>query len=79
MSASNTIKALLALFGHKQAELIDVLSMGSKQSLSNKFVNERWSADDLVKIASFCGCELAFILPNGQTLPIRDESAISPD
>lgn len=70
MAASKKIKSLLAETDKKQADLLEVLGMGSKQSLSNKFTNERWSADDLAKIADFCGCKLAFILPNGERIII---------
>ena len=53
-----------------------VLDISSKQSLSNKFTHERWSADDLAKIAKLCGCKLAFVLPNGERIVIdADESA----
>lgn len=75
MSASKEIKALLSLSGKKQADLMPLLSMGSKQSLSNKFTNERWSASDLVAIAEFCGCKVAFVLPDGQHLYIDPEEA----
>lgn len=71
MAASKKIKALLAETGKKQADLLDVLNMSSKQSLSNKFSNERWSADDLAKIAEFCGCKLAFVLPSGERIVIE--------
>ena len=70
MAASKKIKALLAQTDKKQADLLEVLNISSKQSLSNKFTNERWSADDLVKIAEFCGCKLAFVLPNGERIVI---------
>ena len=70
MAASKKIKSLLAETAKKQADLLEVLGMSSKQSLSNKFTNERWSADDLAKIADFCGCKLAFILPNGERIII---------
>ena len=75
MAASKKIKSLLAETDRKQADLQEVLGMSSKQSLSNKFSNERWSADDLAKIADFCGCKLAFILPNGERIIIdsKDE------
>lgn len=75
MAASKKIKSLLAETDKKQADLLEVLGMSSKQSLSNKFTNERWSADDLAKIADFCGCKLAFILPNGERIVIdtKDE------
>ncbi len=75
MSISKKISALLKLRGLRQGDLMEALEMGSKQSLSNKFSNERWSAGDLVKVAAVCGCELAFILPDGQKLKLDDESS----
>ena len=72
VSISKQIKALLAMTGKKQADLAPVLNKSKerdampKQSLSNKFAGERWSAADLVKVADFCGCKLAFILPDGE-------------
>lgn len=73
MQISKKIKSLLAETGKKQADLQEVLEMSSKQSLSNKFTNERWSADDLAKIAEYCGCKLAFILPSGERITIEAE------
>ena len=73
MSVTKKIKALLALTGKKQTDLLDSLGMSSKQSLSNKFTNERWSAEDLVKVAEECGCKVAFILPDGQQIVIGKE------
>lgn len=46
----------------------NLLEYGSRQSLSNKFTNERWSAQDLMDISHLCGCKLAFIMPNGQQI-----------
>lgn len=74
MSASKEIKALLSLNGKRQSDLISILNMGSKQSLSNKFTNGRWSASDLVAVAEFCGCKLAFVLPDGQQITITSEN-----
>lgn len=68
MSISAKVKALLNLQGKKQADLMGVLEMGSKQALSNKFSNERWSADDLIRVSEFTGCQLAFLLPNGERI-----------
>lgn len=68
MQISKKVKVLLTESNKKQSDLLDVLQMSSRQSLSNKFSNERWSAEDLVKIAEFCGCKLAFILPNGERI-----------
>ncbi len=74
MSISANIKALLALSGMKQSDLLQPLSMSSRQSQSNKFTNERWSAQDLVDISDLCGCKLAFIMPNGQHIIVSNES-----
>lgn len=75
MSVSANIKALLMLQEKKQSDLLDPLHMSSRQSLSNKFTNERWSVHDLAVVAKLCGCKLAFILPNGQQLVIEDDRA----
>lgn len=72
MSISQSIKALLSMSGKKQSDLLEVLEVSSKQSLSNKFSNERWYGSDLVAIATSCGCKLAFILPNGERIAIDD-------
>jgi transcriptional regulator with XRE-family HTH domain len=68
MGISKKIKALLELTGKKQSDLMEVLGMGSKQSLSNKFSNERWSAEDLIAVAEFCDCKLMLVLPDGQQI-----------
>ncbi|MCI6363664.1 hypothetical protein [Intestinimonas butyriciproducens] len=73
MSVTASIKALLGLTGKKQNDLMDPLGMRSKQSLSNKVTNGRWSADDLAVIADLCGCDLAFVLPNGQYIIIQSD------
>ena len=73
MSISANIMALLALSGLKQSDLLQPLNMSSRQSLSNKFTNERWSAQDLVDISRLCGCKLAFIMPNGQQIIVENE------
>ena len=45
----------------------------SKQTMNNKLNKNSWSATDLRKVADFCGCKLAFIMPNGQQLFIEAE------
>lgn len=71
MSVTSSIKALLGMTGKKQNDLMEPLGMRSKQSLSNKVTNGRWSADDLTVIADLCGCDLAFVLQNGQYIIIE--------
>lgn len=75
MAISKKIKSMLAETDKKQADLLEILNISSKQSLSNKFTNERWSAEDLSKIADFCGCKLAFILPSGERIVINDDGS----
>lgn len=73
MSISASVKALLELRGYKQRDLIQPLGVKGEnpvQSLSNKIRGERWSASDLVSVAEFTGCKLAFILPNGERVLI---------
>lgn len=69
---SDTVKALLAISGKKQNELAEEFGM-SKQAMSNKFAKNSWFAKDIVKVAQFCGCKVAFILPNGQQINISDK------
>lgn len=72
MSVSDRVMYLLRLRGMKQIDLLDVLEMSSRQSLSNKFALNRWSASDLMRVANVTGCELAFILPDGERIQIKD-------
>ena len=68
MKISDTVRALLNMTGYKQSDLLPVLSMSSKQSLNNKFSNDRWDGKDLIRIASFLGCRIGFQLRNGDML-----------
>ncbi len=74
MSNSAKIRYLVDICGMKQADLMPVLEMGSKQSLSNKFVNERWSLDDVIKIAEATGSKLAIIRPDGEQIVFTSEN-----
>ena len=70
MSISSSIRALLNIKGLKQKDLLPAFGRTSIQGLSNKFREERWSAADLVTVADFTGCKLAFILPDGERVLI---------
>lgn len=80
MSTSDKVKGLLALNGKRQIDLADAFCM-SKQTMNNKMSRDSWSARDLVRVAEFCGCKLAFVLPDGQHIFIDTEPNIekSPD
>ena len=71
MDITGKVKALLTMTGLRNADLMEPLGMKSKQSLSNKFTNNRWSAEDLATVADLTGCELAFILPDGNKIIIN--------
>ena len=74
MAISGKIKALLQLKGKEQIDLARYLEI-SKQSLSNKFYRDSFSADDLIKIADFLRCDLAFIVDD-KTKVILDQNDI---
>jgi transcriptional regulator with XRE-family HTH domain len=60
MAISDKIKALLKLKGKNNQELAEYLGISS-QALSNKFYRDSYSGEDLIKVATFLECELAFI------------------
>lgn len=66
------VKGLLALCGKKQVDMAASFGM-SKQTMGNKMNRGSWSANDLAKAAEFCGCKLAFIMPDGQQIIIDVE------
>lgn len=73
MTISDVVKGLLALSGKKQLDLAAHFGM-SKQSMSNKFSRNGWFGNDLIKIADFCGCKLAFVKPDGQLIIIENDT-----
>ncbi len=71
MSMTDKVKSILALSGKKNIELAAYLGM-TPQSLQNKFNRGSFSAEDLIKISLFTGCELAFI--SGENKTVLDAS-----
>lgn len=61
---SEKIRSVLALAGKRPIDLANLYET-SPQSMNNKLYQNRISADDLIRIAEFTGCKLAFILPDG--------------
>jgi hypothetical protein len=76
MAISDKVKALLKLKGKNNTGLSEYLGI-SVQALSNKFYRDSYSGDDLVKIAAFLGCELAFMADSSTkiTLTLDDLKA----
>lgn len=67
------IKALLAIREKKQIDLAQHFGM-TKQSMNNKMSRDSWSAEDLVRVAEFCGCKVAFVCPDGQHIYLSGEN-----
>ena len=78
MNTSACVKALITNAGIKQGDLAPVLGVGSVQAVSNKFRLNRWTAEELVKVAEFTGCKLAFVFPDGERIVIGDGSGADP-
>lgn len=64
---SEKIRSVLAYSGKRPTDLANYYGT-SQQSMNNKLYQNRFSADDLIKIAEFTGCKLAFVLPDGSQL-----------
>lgn len=64
MDLSLAIKSILAEKGMRQNELQSVLGMSSKQSLSNKINNNRWTVSELAKVIDYIGGELVIRINN---------------
>ena len=76
MSVSSKVKAALHISGKKQIDLAENLDM-VKQTLNNKMSRDSWTASDLINVAEFTGCKLAFVFPDGtQTVFSPDDMKI---
>ena len=69
---NDKVRAILALAGKRNIDLAELYGI-SKQSMNNKMTNNRFSADDLIRIAEFAGCRVAFVLPDGQHIFLDPE------
>jgi transcriptional regulator with XRE-family HTH domain len=69
MAISDKVKALLKLKGKNNMALAEYLGI-SAQALSNKFYRDSYSGEDLVKIAAFLECELAFIVDSSTRIAL---------
>lgn len=64
---SDKVKSALALAGKKQLDLTQLYGT-SVQVINNKMSLNRFTSDDLIRIAEFTGGHLAFIYPDGSQL-----------
>ena len=70
MSLSDSVRMALKKARKNQTDLIRIWG-NSKSAMSNKFRLERWSGNDLVRVARFTGGKLALIYPDGQQILIE--------
>ena len=72
MAISDKVKALLKLKGMSNKRLAEYLGI-SDQALSNKFYRDSYSGEDLISIAEFLECELAFITGETKIILAADD------
>ena len=70
MSLSDSVRMALKKARKSHLDLCGIWG-NTPQAMSNKFRLERWSGDDLLRIADFTGGKLAFIYPDGQQILIE--------
>lgn len=78
MAISGKVKALLNIKGKDHAGLAAHLGI-SAQALSNKFYRDSFSAADLIQIAEYLGCPLAFIVDGEQKIVLEKGDLKHPD
>lgn len=72
MGISSKLKSAVKDNGYMMSELAEYLGL-SRQSLSNKFKRESFSAEDLIKIATFLGGELVISCDKGRFATFAQE------
>ena len=74
---SDKIKALLNMKGKKYKELAQLFGI-SEQAMRNKFVRGSFSADELIQIADFLDCQLAYNIDNEQKIIFTTDDLRTP-
>ena len=69
MSLSDSVRMALKKARKSHLDLCGIWG-NTPQAMSNKFRLERWSGQDLLRVADFTGCRLSFIFPDGQQILI---------
>ena len=70
MSLSDSVRMALKKARKSHLDLCGIWG-NTPQAMSNKFRLERWSGQDLLRVAEFTGGKLAFIYPDGTQIPIE--------
>lgn len=74
---SDKIKGLLSMKGKKYKELAQLFGI-SEQAMRNKFARGSFSADELIRIADFVGCQLAFEIDDIQKVLLTKDDIRKP-
>lgn len=64
MSIAGKVKSVLSANGKDYSGLASALGISS-QALSNKFYRDSFSVEDLIIVAEYIGCKLAFLYAGG--------------
>ena len=72
MKISDGVGSALKVAGKRQKDLAELYGK-TKQSMSTKITRDQWFGKDLVKVAKFCGADLAFVFPNGTIIKIESD------
>ena len=67
MSVSASVRAALSMAKKRQLDLA-ALWETSPQVITNKFRLERWTGEELARVAALTGGKLAFVYPDGQQI-----------
>lgn len=62
------VKAAAELAGVGRQEITEALHLSSPQAVTNKYVRDSFSGQDLTKIAALCGYKLAFVDKEGNAV-----------
>jgi hypothetical protein len=76
MSIAGKVKGLLSAHEKDYSGLASALGISS-QALSNKFYRDSFSTEDLIIVAEYVGCELAFLSAGGSKI-ILERADIKP-
>lgn len=71
MEVSDAVTLALRAAGKKQADLVDILKVGTPQAANKKVREGRWTAEDLIKVAKFTGGKLIFQSPTGEQYELK--------
>lgn len=62
------VKAAAGLAGVTNQQIADTLHFSSSQAVTNKYVRDSFTGQDLTKIAALCGYKLAFVDKEGKAV-----------